>query len=182
MFHNVQAFLCSKHLLQVTRKSLSLCFDILEDVTCGDLVLSNLLPVKVIKEYLVELLNSSDLAIRQKVQLILCALVSDSDTDLFSRLCVPEEVIKSFVQHLKSYKKLEDIEVVLRRMKSLANVPDNRTLLRRYKILPILENLSEQHTGSDIETPLAELICLLLADPPDDIIEETSKVTAIDSG
>jgi len=149
---------------------------------CGDVIFGTRVPLEVLKEYLVKLLDSSDLAVRQKAQLILCALVSDTDTNLFSRLCVTDEIIKSFVQRLQSYKKLEEIKTVLQRIKSLANISNNRILLRRYKALSILEDLSEQHSGSEIETLSAEGICLLLSDPTDGLQVEISQVTTITSG
>ena len=77
-----------------------------------------------------------------------------------------------FIQQVGLCDDIDELSVALRKLNSLTIIPANRTLLRRQKLLSILERLSEKHAGTDIEGLSAELICTLLSDPPDEVEEE----------
>lgn len=114
---------------------------------------------------------------RLKAQISLCALVSDADDDLLPDLCVTNKFMIDLIQRLGSCEDVNKLVVILKKVKSLAKVSDNRAVLRKLKVLPALQKLSEKHAGSSAEGIAADLICTLLSDPQDDVEEDNPLAT-----
>ena len=165
--------------MQVTIKSLYLCFEILEDLLYGSIVFNVTLPLSDIKKSLVDLQILRDIGhpFRLKAQILLCALVSDTDDKLLPDLCVTDKFMVDLIQRLGSCDDLDKLVVTLNKVKSLAKISSNRVILRKFKVLPALEKLSEKHTGSSVEDIAADIICTLLSDPQDDSEEDNPLAT-----
>lgn len=169
--------------MQITIKSLQLCFEILEDLLYGGVVFDIALPLPDIKKHLVDLqiLRNRGHPFRLKAQILLCTLVSDADDNLLPDLCVADKFIADLVQQLTSCEDLHSLTVTLQKVKSLAKISGNRVALRKFKVLPALETLSEKYAGSSVEEIAADLICILLSDPQDDINEEDNPLAILES-
>ena len=165
--------------MQVTIKSLNLCFEILEDLLYSSIIFNVTLPLSDIKKSLLDLqiLRDSGHPFRLKVQILLCALVSDADDDLLPDLCVTDKFIVDLIQRLGSWEDLHKLTVTLKKVKSLTKISSNRVVLRKFKVLPALEKLSEKHSGSSVEDVAADIICTLLSDPQEDIEEDNPLAT-----
>ena len=140
----------------------------------GDVEFDVTLPLPDIKKHLVDLqiLRNHAHPFRLYIQILLCAIVSDADDELLSDLCITDKFIVDLIQRLGSCEDLHRLVVTLKKIKSLAKVSGNRTVLRKFKVLPTLEKLSEKHAGSSVEDITADLICTLLSDPQDDVEED----------
>ena len=130
------------------------------------------LPLTTIRKCLTDLKVLSYPPLKVQGQILLCFLVTEADCELFQELCIEEKVVVDIIHQVGSCDDIDELSVALRKLKSLAIIPGNRTLLRRHKLLSILENFSEKHADTDIEGLSAKLICTLLSDPPDEVEEK----------
>ena len=122
-----------------------------------------------IKAYLMNIKILEFSFMKRRSQLILCSLIGDEDRELFSQLCVEEEVVTNMIQQLQSQDNILEILRTLQKIKSIAKVQNNSILLKHHKILPLLESLMEIYPESEVETISAELIYNLLSDSPSDV-------------
>lgn len=156
-----------------------LCFDVLEDILYGTTELKqdeDTLPLTAIKKCIIDLQILNYPFLKPKGQALLCYLVSDTDHDLFPDLCIEEKLMSDIVQQVRLPDDSSKLSKPLQKIKSLAKIPGNRTLLRRHKLLPILETILEMVNSSEIESLSGELICTLLSDPPDAIEEALATI------
>ena len=112
-----------------------------------------------------------------KAQILLCALISDEDDEILPDLCVTDKFIIDLIQRLGSCKDLHNLIVTLNKIKCVAKLSNNRVILRKFKVLPALQKLSEIHAGSSAEGIAADIICILLSDPQDDVEEDNPLAT-----
>ena len=150
----------------------------------GNIVFNVDLPIPDIKKHLVDLqiLRNPGHPFRLKVQILLCALVSDVvDNDILPDLCVTDKFIVDLIQQLGSCEDLKKLVVKLKKVESLAKVSRNRVVLRKFKVLPALQKLSEKHAGSTVEHIAADLICILLSDAQDDVEEEDNPLATFEA-
>ena len=150
----------------------------------GSILFNIDLPLPDIKKHLVDLqiLRSHGHPFRLKVQILLCALVSDvDDNDILPDLCVTDKFVVDLIQKLGSCEDLKRLVVTLKKVESLAKVSRNRAVLRKFKVLPALQKLSEKHAGSTVEHITADLICILLSDPQDNVEEEDNPLATFEA-
>ena len=112
-----------------------------------------------------------------KAQILLCAVVSDKNDEILPDLCVTDKFVVDLIQRLGSCKDLHDLIVTLNKIKCVAKVSSNRVILRKFKVLPTLQKLSEIHAGSSAEGIAADIICTLLSDPQEDVEEDNPLAT-----
>ena len=107
-------------------------------------------------------------------QAILCYLINESDADCeqYPDLCIEEKFASDIVKQVESYGDTSGLLRSLQRTKSLARISGNRILLRRHKLLPILQMCLEKYTNSEVENLSSQLIYSLLSDPSDASEEE----------
>lgn len=148
--------------MQLLVKSLSLCLDILQDMIFYELKQDE--DRMAIKAYLMNINILNCLYVKSRSQVILCCLIGDDDHELFPQLCVKERVVTNMVQELESHDNILELLTTLQKIKSLTKVQNNSILLKRHKILPLLESLMEMYPETEVENLLAELICHLLSD------------------
>ena len=105
---------------------------------------------------------------RFEVQLILTYFWTDEEEDLKRELVLDQTVVTDhLIPVLRSFKDSEQLKVMLKKIRSLARIADNRQLFRRLGLLHSLSILLEQYSSSAAESTIAELIYYLLSDAPD---------------
>ncbi len=163
---------------QLLLKSLFLCLDIMQGIIFYGLKEDE--DRMAIKKYLmdIEILKYSFLKPRN--QILLCCLISDSDYRLFPQLRVEERVISDIIQQLESHDNVFELFINLQAMKSLAKVKENSALLKRHKILQILETFVEMYPDSEVEALSAELIYHLLSDSFSDAEEKQNPLETLE--
>ena len=140
-----------------------------------------MLPLTAIKKCLLDLwiLKYHPLLTLQ-CQVIISFLVSESDSELHTELCVEKKAIVAFIDKLKESDNIETLLQGLQKIKALAKIPGNRVLMRQCDFLLFLESISEEHADSTVESVSAELICMLLSDPPDEFEDKQSPLEIYD--
>ena len=135
----------------------------------------NVLPLAAIKKCLLDLrILKYHSSLTLQCQVIISFLVSESDSELHTELCVEKKAIVGFINKLKECDNLETLLQGLQKMKALTKIPGNRVLMRQCDFLEFLESISEEHADSTVESVSAELICMLLSDPPDELEDKQS--------
>lgn len=103
-----------------------------------------------------------------EVQLILTYFWTDEEDYMKQELVLDKTVVTDqLIPVLRSCKDPEQLNVMLKKIRSLARIADNRQLFRKLGLLQGLSAVLEQYSSSSAESTIAELIYYLLSDAPD---------------
>lgn len=151
------------------------CLKALEEILFGDISLElNLhkLPLSNIRKALLDSGIMTLSPLRERSQIILCHLVTEGEFELLHELHISKEVLAERVKECSQLSKIKDITVALEKFKMFSKVSENRAKVRQLGLLDVLKTFSEEYPDSQVESLAAELVCLLLSDPPDIRVEK----------
>ena len=114
-----------------------------------------------------------------ELQVILAHLCTDEENDLKKELVLDQTIVTGLMAMLRSFKDPEQLNMMLRKIRSLASIAENRQLFRKFGLLQSLGTLLEQYANSVTESIIAELIFHLLSDAPDSEMVEEEDVNPI---
>lgn len=110
---------------------------------------------------------------RFELQLILTFFCVDEEDELKQVVVLDETLVADHLMPmLRSFKDAGELKLMLKKLKCLTVIAENRQLFRKFGILPCLGTVLEQYTDSDMESVIAEVIHLLLSDKSDTEVEE----------
>ena len=151
------------------------CLRALEEILFGDISLElNLqkLPLLNIRKALLDSGIMTLSPLRERSQIILCHLVTEGEIELLHELCISKDVLAERVKDCSQLSKIKDITVALEKFKIFSKVSENRARIRQLGLLDVLKTFYEEYPDSQVESLAAELVCLLLSDPPDITVEK----------
>lgn len=114
-------------------------------------------------------------AFRFELQLILAFLHVTEESELKQELILDQFSVTNLIPLLRFFKDVKELKILLKKLKALSNIAENRQLFRNCGILQCLGTLLEQFAHSTIESSIAELICVMLSDAPDTDSEVAEK-------
>lgn len=100
--------------------------------------------------------------------MILSFFVHCEEDELAKHLCISPNFVSGYLKPRLTSDDEWEVTVTLRKTKALAKTFGNRQLFRQCGVLQLLEDLAFNITGSVAEDHVAELVCSLSSDPPDE--------------
>lgn len=166
--------------IQVFERSLQFCLEVLDDLLYTDLGASlTEQPLMAVKQTLLDGQLLLVPSCKPKAQMILSYFVNNDEDEVAKHLCISPSIVSNYLKPRLTSDDTSKVVMTLKQTKALANVFGNRQLFRQCGILQLLEDLAEKFTDSVTENNIAELICLLLSDPPD-IEKDTNPFPVLD--